>query len=400
MADVVIVGAGPAGMAAAVSAASPGARVLMIDDNPDPGGQIWRGGDPRVQWFLRLKRSGAQVINGARVVSGNPQRQTLLVETKDTAFTAEYRKLVLATGARELFLPFPGWTSPNVLGVGGLQALVKSGLSVAGKRIIVAGTGPFLLAAAAYLRNRGAIIPLIAEQASGRRLAWFTAKLLFRPDKLLQAAALRLRLSGSRYLSSCWVQRIDGRAVTLRCGNRVWQECCDYLTTGYGFQPNVELAASLGCALEHDRVKIDELQRTTVRNIFAAGECTGIGGVNLAIIQGQIAGSEARVHGQRRALRFAQALKETFELRPALRSLVEEDTIICRCEDVRWQTVRHCQSRRGAKLYTRCAMGPCQGRICGPILDFLQFPDRDTPRVPIFPVRLETLITTEEITGR
>src|SRR5215472_5233185 len=167
---ITIVGAGPAGMAAAGSAVRCGAEVTVIDDNPAPGGQIWRGEG-------RTLAAGAVFIGQARVVSGDSGNRTLLVETATGARNLSYDKLILATGSRELFLPFPGWTLPGVFGVGCLQALAKSGLPLRGKRIAVAGSGPLLLAGAAYFRKQGANVVLIAEQASITSVARFAAGL-------------------------------------------------------------------------------------------------------------------------------------------------------------------------------------------------------------------------------
>ena len=158
--DVAVVGAGPAGIAAALAAADSGSTVGLIDDNPAAGGQIWRAAQ-NVQrhsvssvWFDRLNKSAVQLVRGARVF--HAAKGELAAESDDSAIQISYGKLILATGARELYLPFPGWTLPNVMGAGGLQALAKSGLGIAGKRIVVAGTGPLLLAVAAYARKCGA----------------------------------------------------------------------------------------------------------------------------------------------------------------------------------------------------------------------------------------------------
>ena len=153
--DILIVGAGPAGLAAAVSASAHKQSVTILDDNPHPGGQIWRGEaqTPHNQlaagWLKRVSATNAQFINGARIFA-QAENKALLAETPYGTLALCYQKLILATGARERFLPFPGWTLPNVLGAGGLQALVKSGLPIADKRVIVAGSGPLLLAVAAY----------------------------------------------------------------------------------------------------------------------------------------------------------------------------------------------------------------------------------------------------------
>lgn len=406
MAEIVIVGAGPAGIAAALIASSCGAEVVLLDDNPAPGGQIWRGGDAA----LRLRDTRVSIVTGARVIAGDAGACSVTVETADSSFAIPYEKLILATGARELFLPFPGWTAPGMFGVGGLQALTKSGLSITGKTVIVAGTGPFLLAAAAHFRKLGATVPLIAEQAPRGQLFHFARKLLRYPGKLLEAARLRFRLRRTRYLTSCWVESANEGIANLRKGGRVWGERFDFLAAGYGFRPNTELAEAMSCDLRDNNIAVDSLQRTSRNGIYAAGECTGIGGVDLSLIEGQIAGLAAcgqserasRLHKRRqRMLNFAEALDKAFSLRPELRGLPREDTIVCRCEDVRWQALRERRSRRETKLYTRCGMGPCQGRICGSILDFLCGPDHDRVRPPVFPARLETLanatITEESI---
>src|SRR3954454_6536220 len=191
--DVLVAGAGPAGIAAAVRAAESGGRVGIGDDNVRPGGQIWRSGhsdEPHSpsasSWISRLKTSGVNVLCGKRVFH-QPEAGVLLAEGADNICELRYRTLILATGARESFLPFPGWTLPNVVGAGGLQALVKSGLPIRGKRVVIGGTGPLLLAVASYLRKGGAEILLVCEKASWGKLARFGLMLMSHPEKLQQA---------------------------------------------------------------------------------------------------------------------------------------------------------------------------------------------------------------------
>ena len=345
------------------------------------------------------------MLTSARVIDGDSKRRTLTVEFRDGAREVRYGRLILATGAREFFLPFPGWTLPNVMGVGGLQALAKSGLPLAGKRIVVAGTGPLLLAASAYFRHCGATVPLIAEQAGSPALARFALHFVRYPGKLLQAVALRAALRGSRYRTSCRVEVAEGNnrveSVLLRRGGRLWRERCDYLAIAYGFKPNIELPALLGCRLGAQGVVVDALQRTSVDGIYCAGETTGIGGVDLSIVEGEIAGyaaagkldTAAKLVGRRnRALRFAGALERAFALRDDLRALPQPDTIVCRCEDITWGRLQEFESWRAAKLQTRCGMGPCQGRICGPIVEYLLGFGADSVWPPVFPARLETLV--------
>src|SRR4051794_7539457 len=370
--EVVIVGAGPAGLAAARTASANGKRVAIVDDNPAPGGQIWRGENPAV--------AKAKLICGARVVAGTPGKLTL--ETDDASFELGYGALVVATGAREMFLPFPGWTLPHVAGAGGLQALVKSGMPIAGKRVVVAGSGPLLLAVAAYLKKRGATVPLVAEQAD--RVTRFGLTLARYPKKLLQAVRLR---AGVRYVTGCWPLSAEPGAVTL---SRTGTVQCDYLACGFGLVPNTELLTLVGYG--------------TAPGIYAAGDVTGIGGVDLAIAEGEIAGlSAAGRHDEARRLtpalerhrRFAAALERTFALRPELKTLATDDTIVCRCEDVTVGRIRRYSEWREAKLQTRCGMGPCQGRVCGPAVEFLLGWKSDSVRPPIFPARIGTLSPTQ-----
>jgi NADPH-dependent 2,4-dienoyl-CoA reductase/sulfur reductase-like enzyme len=333
----------------------------------------------------------------------------LLVENHEDAFEMRYEKLILATGARELFLAFPGWTLPNVMGVGGLQALVKSGLPIEGKRVVVAGTGPLLLAAAAYFRKRGAVVPVVAEQADWGRVAGFGLRLLKNLRKLFQAASLRLAVKNTSYLLSCWVEAAQGegqlRTARLRTRARVWNEPCDYLAVGYGFRPNIELPVLMSCRTQGGAAWVDEFQHTSQEDVYCAGECTGIGGVDQSLVEGEIAGHAAtrrkdlaeRLFGKRKkAHQFATALERTFALRDELRNLPSDETIVCRCEDVTWCRLRSMDSWRAAKLETRCGMGPCQGRICGPILEFLLGWHLESVRPPVFPARLDSLVVNSE----
>jgi D-hydroxyproline dehydrogenase subunit alpha len=384
--DVLVIGAGPAGLAAARRASESGVRVAMVDDNPAPGGQIWRGTSPAVAPAVKL-------LCGSRVVA-IPAPNRLTFETFDSAFDLEYGALILATGARERFLPFPGWTLPHVAGAGGLQALVKSGMPIAGKRVVIAGSGPLLLAVADYLRKHGAEIPLVAEQAPGASVTRFGFTLLGHPGKLVQAIELRARFP---YRTDCWPVSTQSGAVTLRTPSRTFAERCDYLACAFGLVPNTELPTLLGCG-----TAVDEFQQTATRDIYAAGEVTGIGGLDLSLVEGEIAGlaatgrhDAARAVFARRARhqRFAAALDRAFALRPELAQLATPETIVCRCEDATLGAIRRCSSWREAKLQTRCGMGACQGRVCGPAIEHLTGWQPESVRPPLFPARIGTLST-------
>ena len=408
--DVVVIGAGPAGLAAAYRVASAGLRVVVVDDNPNPGGQIWRGEQAKPSsseakdWFERIRRAKIEFTNGARVFQQTGPN-TLLAETTQGVIELNYANLILATGARERFLPFPGWTLPNVMGAGGLQALVKTGLSIENKKVVVAGSGPLLLAVAAYLRERRANVLLIAEQASSMRLALFGSALL-RAGKSAQAFELKRRLKGVKYFNRCWVVAAHGdeklTSVTLRRGGKHWQVECDYLACGFHLVPNLELAELLGCKIENGAVSVDQFQQTSVPQVYAAGEATGIGGLELSLVEGEIAGlAAANGHNEAKKLfavrekqqGFARILNETFALRNELRDLVESETLVCRCEDVNFESLSAHDSWRAAKLQTRCGMGPCQGRVCGGAVEFLFGWRAESVRPPVLPVKVESLIT-------
>jgi NADPH-dependent 2,4-dienoyl-CoA reductase/sulfur reductase-like enzyme len=410
--DVLIVGAGPAGLAAAYRAAQAGRRVAVVDDNPTAGGQIWRGEqrEPRSSeaqvWFERIRRVNIQLIAGARVFQ-QIEPGLLLAETSGgDVCKLMFESLVLATGARERFLPFPGWTLPNVMGAGGLQALVKNGLPIEGKRVVIAGSGPLLLAVAGYLREHGAEVLLIAEQASSLRLARFGLGLIKQPGKLSQAFALAKDV---RYLKDCWVTAAHGEekleAVELQRNGKRWNVTCDYLACGFHLVPNLELPELLGCEIEDGSVSVDDFQQTSVPRVYSAGESTGIGGLELSLIEGEIAGlatagkrKDARRLFPERAKqrRFAALLNRTFALRDELKTLAAAETIVCRCEDVVFDRLRAHDSWRAAKLQTRCGMGPCQGRICGSAVEFLFGWKAASVRPPILPVRVESLIATKK----
>ncbi len=407
--DLLVGGGGPAGMAAACAAARHRLRVLVVDDNPSLGGQIWRGENlqQNVQassYFHALQKPFIDFLPGAHVVSAR-EPKCLIAETRDHAYELHFEKLILATGARERFLPFPGWTLPNVMGAGGLQALVTGGLPINKKRVVVAGSGPLLLAVAAHLRQRGAHIVLVAEQTSLKRLLRFGCSLIGDRHRLLQAFELKRELRHVPYLTRCWPIAAQGKGklekVQLRRGMKTWEVHCDYLACGFHLVPNVELPLLLGCRLHDDFVWTDEFQQTSVENVYCAGEPTGIGGVDLALIEGEIAGlaasgaiDEAQKLFPRRAKlqKFARVLNQTFALREELRQLAEPDTIVCRCEDVSHERLRSHDSWRAAKLLTRCGMGPCQGRVCGPATEFLFDWKVTSTRPPIFPARIDTLI--------
>ncbi len=409
--DILVIGAGPAGIAAAVRAAESGARVGLLDDNPAPGGQIWRKGAalPAAarDWIAKLDASPVVRLHGWHVFA-HPASGVLMAEstaaTDREAAELHYDKLVLATGARERFLPFPGWTLPNVMGAGGLDAMVRGGLPISGKRVVVAGTGPLLLAVAAHLAHRGAKVVAICEQAPVGRLAAFSLRLLDQPGKVMQGINYRWASRNARFHTGCWPIAANGQgsleSVTLQRNDQQWDVACDYLACGYHLVPNLELPVLLGCRIQNGFVATDKWQQTSIPGVLCAGEPTGIGGVELAILEGQIAGLAAAdrisvasglVQKRSRFQGFVRALANAVELDPQLRTLPSAETIVCRCEDVPFHVLGGYSSQRDAKLHTRCGMGPCQGRICGAATQFLFGWGADSVRPPVLTASFSSL---------
>ena len=310
--DVLVVGGGPAGLAAAARAAERGKRIGLVDDNPSLGGQIWRIGreapaPQATQWVNQFRAAGGEVLSSSRVYQQS-EPGVLWAETPQRELKLGYNKLVLATGARERFLPFPGWTLPNVIGAGGLQALVKSGLPIEGKRVVVAGSGPLLLAVAVYLRKHGANVLFVCEQASRASLATFGIALLRQPGKIKEGLAFRRQLSRSALSSN-----IPGRCVPKAGAPGIRDNfasaassetfdlrlSCLRLSSGAEHRTRRSVGMPIGGALRPGRRTAGNFHARD----FCAGEPTGIGGLELALVEGQIAGlaaagreAEARKH--------------------------------------------------------------------------------------------------------
>ena len=413
--DVVVIGAGPAGIAAATRAAESGRTVVLLDESPDVGGQIWRNragripAGPASKRLARLERSGATILCGASVVDvrsdGDGRLFTVLAERASGACEMYAHALVLAAGARERFIPFPGWTLPGVVGVGAAQALHKTGVSFGGKRVVIAGSGPLLLPVAGALSADGARVLLVAEQAPARAVAGFVLGLWRSPATLLQAARYRAAFLGTPYTLGTWVVAARGDArveeVEVTDGDTMRTIACDVLCAAFGLVPNTELARLVGCAIAGGSVVVNERQETNRSGVFCAGEATGIGGMELSTIEGEIAGlcsvgldADARpLHARRDRWRAnAETMERAFAPRAELRALAAPDTIVCRCEDVPLGAINRHGTMRAAKLFTRAGMGPCQGRVCGAALEFLYGWPADSIRLPCEPALYSTLI--------
>lgn len=409
--DLVIIGAGPAGLAAARAAASSGMRIALVDDNPRAGGQVWRQG-PDTGMPLAMRETLTDLLRspnithyaGARVSLFSGEHEMVVSTACASGVVLSFGQLILATGARERLLPFLGWTLPGVTGAGALQALIKGGMPVQGERVVLAGSGPLLIAALATARAAGARVVAVLEQTPWRSLLRFGVSLGATPAKALQAIQLTQGFATARYWPGSVVREALGservEAVVVRRGARETTLACDRLACGYGLVPNVSLAQALGCGLSDGAIEVDDAQRTSMPGIWAAGECTGIGGMELARAEGEIAGLAASgrpiglplLRTRAKWKRFAQRVATAFELGDLALTHPAAETIFCRCEDVTYGEVAAHGNWRDAKLHTRCGMGPCQGRICGAAAQTYFGWNAATPRPPFAPTPIGALM--------
>ncbi|MFE1407447.1 NAD(P)/FAD-dependent oxidoreductase [Streptomyces sp. NPDC058770] len=450
-ADLAVVGAGPAGLAAAVTAAGHGLRVALLDAGERPGGQYYRRPAPGLGaarpealhhgWAAFAAREAAvrAYVSAGRITylpghhvwtvvpggDGAGHGRWLLHAVagqgpEETAATVTARAVLIATGAHERQLPFPGWTLPGVVGAGGAQAMLKGGLVLPGRRVVVAGSGPLLLAVAGSLAAAGATVPAVVEASAYSSYAGRAPALLRNPGKLAEGALFggALLRHGIRLLTRHAVTEAHGtdrvEAVTVTRLDRDWRPLpgasrripCDALAVGHGLVPQLELATGLGCATRRDpdgtvALELDAGQRASVPGIWAAGETGGIGGVQLALTEGEIAAHAvagrpvpAALARRRSRLRaFAAAMSAAHRPGPAWTGWLPDDAVVCRCEEVEAGPVRRAaeelaaRDARTVKLLTRAGMGWCQGRMCGPAVAALAgtgpAPDRRPLSCPV-----------------
>ncbi|MFB6842790.1 FAD-dependent oxidoreductase [Streptomyces sp. NPDC056361] len=467
--DLAVVGAGSAGLAGAVTAAERGLSVALLDASAQTGGQFYRHPAPALgavrpealhhDWSAfsdlrrRLAGSGVAHLPGHHVWTTTKEADgtwtvhavTGVDGAAERPVAVRARTLLLATGAYERQLPFPGWTLPGVVGAGGAQAMLKSGLVLPGRRVVVAGSGPLLLAVASSLAAAGARVPAVVEAAGYLRYARSPRALLTNPRKAAEAlvhgaALLRHRVRvlpgsavtevhGTDRVEAVTVSRLDGdwRPVP-GTGRRI---ACDALAVGHGLVPQIELATAVGCATRTLPdgtlgLVLDALQETSVAGLWAAGETGGVGGAELARTEGELAAHAivARLRGRRpdagragglrrrrdRMRAFADVMSAAHAPGPGWPAWLDDDTDVCRCEEVPAGRVREAVADLGArdartvKLLTRAGMGWCQGRMCGTAVACLAAPD-GTPEPPAerrpfaVPVRLSTLAALEETPG-
>ncbi len=451
--DVLVIGTGPAGIAAAIEAARAGADTTMVDSFHNSGGQFWmqspvRSYQPDEQMrkgaglIAECERLGVKTIVGAEVWGILPKYRVFLQDGLNGQSEIDAKVLIVCTGAHDIVLPFAGWTLPGVMTAGAGQRYVKLNAKSPGNNIVLAGSGIFLWAVAATIIKSGGNLQAMIESNLNR---FRTMSLVTRyPERWGEAWRLFSTVvrGGVRQLYGYRIKSAKGDArvesVTVQSvgigknRSHTDQELeTDCLLVSHGFRPITEITALLRCAHQYDIRKggwycsVDPATGcTSVENVYAAGEICGVAGAQSAFIQGALAGIAASEQlgfsttelsrrraelykQQNRTRKFADELARLFEMDPESIPSVSKDTLVCRCEGVTWGEVL-CAWNDGAenlqavKYWTRVGMGRCQGRICGPVLSVLlanQFKmDQanigfNQPRLPIRPVSVNTVHT-------
>lgn len=400
---IAIIGAGPAGLAAAKVASEIGAEVIVLDSAPRPGGQYWRHRDG-VQGYKSHRASGyfdavinsrnVTYIHGAQVWSATRNKSSITLNYLQSGVekTITVEKLILTTGAYDRSIPFTGWELPGSMTPGAAQALLKGYGVVAGKKILVSGTGPFLLPVAVGLAEAGADVLGIVEAHSPLRWLRSPLALILNPQKALELLYYlgKIRKYSLKVYFGRAVIGFNGNTATLsklksnlEAKGKTSQIECDVVASGWGFNPDVTLGGILGCNQEVDLdgsviFTVDSEQRSSVENIWIAGEATGIGGADLALAEGEIAALSALngsipfslIFKRFRLQLFATALQRSYPVGNGWQSWIKPETKICRCEEVshgeicQSVTELSAQDSRTSKLFTRAGMGLCQGRVC------------------------------------
>lgn len=425
--SVVIVGAGPAGLSAAIEAADAGADVILLDENERIGGQIYRQLPPQIRARAPLgdQAVASELFRGIEsrprirvycrtAVWGACGGTTLAIRKDDRVDYVTGGCVIIATGALDRPVPFLGWTLPGVITAGAALTLLKGQRILPGRRVLLAGAGPIQLVLAKYLLQGGANIVALLEASSRWQLYSRLHRLIGQGSLLREGIGytLHLRRSGVRLRHQHAIARVEGdtsvrRAVIARV-DEDWRPIAgseeaidvDAVVCGYGFVPSIELTSLLGCDHRYDPLRggwvptHNEDMETSVPHIFVAGETTGVAGAVVAREEGRIAGitaahrlrlltkaeADKRSRAPRRRLaglyRFRRALDEVYQPREGLLELLTPATVVCRCEEVTTSDIVNALAKSGGsindvKRRTRAGMGPCQGRMCAPSVSAL-----------------------------
>ncbi len=455
--EFAVIGAGPAGLAAAALAAQTGVAAVVLDEQPTLGGQIYRsieqsplsdsnilGDDYRIGeglvWAFRA--SGARHLGGTDVwMVGTDRGIGLASDGKARIVTAD--RILIAVGSQERAVPFPGWTLPGVMTAGAGQILLKSAAVVPSDGVVLAGTGPLLFLIAAQYVRAGVSLKAVLDmtpRANYVRAAPYLPAALTAGNYIGKGLSYmrEIRKAGVavtgavRDLRAVGGERLE--AVTYSAAGRRHRIDTGLLMVHFGVIPNTSLSRSIGIDHEWDarqvcwRPRTDEWGNTSVDGIAVAGDCAGIWGAQAAAHAGRLAALEAaRALGRidtaerdgqaapdraflRRDRRVRPFLEVLYSPESCLDAELEDDVLVCRCEEITAGQVRQaaqlgCMGPNQVKAFLRAGMGPCQGRQCGDTVARLTARAGGKsmaevgflrPRPPIKPISIETLAKIEE----
>jgi len=444
--DIVIVGGGFSGVLAAKILADHALNVLVIDENINLGGQFLRSypNQSATESLSPLKRFGLQSIKAldqkririmtrTEVLGITAEREMLIRQVGKKLFTARPRAVLLATGAREKFIPFKGWTLPGVISTGATQILLKGSRVLPSNKILIGGAGIFPYAVASeILMNNGQVMGILDQNRLVEKMA-FAAGLFHEKSKIGEGNRYLAKLivyrtpikfgvrimeaHGEKGLEGVLTAKVDRNGRSLPGSEKVYS--CDCLAVGYGFVANIELAQLAGCRLEYDAsrggwiVGVTGDLQTSVDGIFAAGEITGVAGATKSVTEGKLAAlaillklgkisREAFIShsgrlkkARKRQRRFGSYFNRLHKTPQEIIRSIADETIVCRCEDITMGEIKTaisngCATPDAVKKAVRSGMGICQGRTCSPMIHAVIAARLGTPADQLTPLSVRT----------
>ncbi|MCE0495263.1 NAD(P)/FAD-dependent oxidoreductase [Vibrio salinus] len=415
--NVVIIGAGPAGMSAAIALVEQGIHPTVIDENSKSGGQIYR---QQPENFTRTKKQlygfdakeAEQALKNWQTIEDkitylprhmvwNASGQTLCLfdEVNSTYKEIAWDSLIIATGATDRILPFKGWTLPGVYTLGAAQIALKNQGCTIGSDVVIAGNGPLLYLLAWQYLKAGANIKAILDYSSFADQCKSSLKLIHAPKVMLKGLyyLASLKRAGVKIIHNARLNEAEGdnKVTGIKWNNSKAPEqthhiTCNAIAFGYGLRSETQLADLLGCQfhyhpIHHDWLPVLNEQQTSIPDLYMTGDNSGISGVYAAQISGKKAANQIlnklglpvsnkkakKLNRQLNHLKiFSHGLAQAFPFPELWAQDVSDDTVVCRCENITAGDIRtaiktkNCTEINQLKAHSRSGMGRCQGRVC------------------------------------